>query len=327
MSELEAMFEAGAQSKTSTDLPIRVAIAAREGDVDTIQRWLAAGGSPDASKEHGGYKLTLLGVACQSCRPACCDIVEILCEAGARPNEDPHGLFMASRSGAERSVRALLRSGAKIVPLPGVGRTALHSAVSVNDWSNFAPSGTNDWALANAQSAMSIGHQGIARMLLERGAEVNAKLTIGYRSTPLHIAARMSGFVSLGLTRELLKHGASLDAVDRNGHRPEEVAQSRLTKPIYTGDGIPEDPQEERRPGAVEAFLALLADVRAAGSFKRYANAPRLDVVVLQALCAKGRASPPPALARLFPTSTKSPHLPREIFWRILSYWRTERDP
>ena len=72
---------------------------------------------------------------------------------------------------------------------------------------------------------------------------------------------------------------------------------------------------------------ALLADVRAAGSFKRYANAPRLDVVVLQAMCVKGRASPPPALARLFPTSTKSPHLPREIFWRILQFWRTDRDP
>ena len=51
------------------------------------------------------------------------------------------------------------------------------------------------------------------------------------------------------------------------------------------------------------------------------------DLVVLQALCAKGRAVPPPALARLFPTSTKSPHLPREIFWRILSFWRTDRDP
>ena len=72
---------------------------------------------------------------------------------------------------------------------------------------------------------------------------------------------------------------------------------------------------------------AGLAKAAQAGSFKRYANAPRLDVVVLQALCAKGRASPPPALARLFPTSTKSPHLPREIFWRILSYWRTDRDP
>ena len=79
--------------------------------------------------------------------------------------------------------------------------------------------------------------------------------------------------------------------------------------------------------GRPEAFLALLADVRAAGSFKRYANAPRIDVVVLQALCAKGRAAPPPALARLFPTSTKSPHLPREIFWRILQFWRTDRDP
>ena len=73
--------------------------------------------------------------------------------------------------------------------------------------------------------------------------------------------------------------------------------------------------------------IALLADVRAAGSFKRYTNAPRLGVVVLQAMCVKGRASPPPALARLFPTSTKSPHLPREIFWRILQFWRTDRDP
>ena len=60
---------------------------------------------------------------------------------------------------------------------------------------------------------------------------------------------------------------------------------------------------------------------------RRFPRRSRLDVVVLQALCAKGRASPPPALARLFPTSTKSPHLPREIFWRILSYWRTDRDP
>ena len=71
-----------------------------------------------------------------------------------------------------------------------------------------------------------------------------------------------------------------------------------------------------------------------AGSFKRYVNAPRLDVVVLQALCAKGRAAPyrssrlsPPVLARLFPTSTKSLHLPKEIFWRILQFWRTDRDP
>ena len=78
---------------------------------------------------------------------------------------------------------------------------------------------------------------------------------------------------------------------------------------------------------AISLDAPKVADVRAAGSFKRYANAHRLDVVVLQALCAKGRAVPPPALERLFPTSTRSQFLPREISWRILSYWRTDRDP
>ena len=171
------------------------------------------------------------------------------------------------------------------------------------------------------------------RMLIAHGAAVDAMIS-EIQTTPLHLAAMICGFISLDCVKELLKHGASLDAVDRYGHTAEDIAQSRLTKPIYTGDGIPENPNSTRRPGAVEAFLALLADVRAAGSFKRYANAPRLDVVVLQALCAKGRAAPyrssclsPPVLARLFPTSTKSLHLPKEIFWHILQFWRTDRDP
>ena len=144
MSELQSFFEPSDQSQTRDDLPARLAVAARGGDLDRVRRWLAAGGSPDASTERDGKTLSLLEFACASGRPANAEIV---------------------------------------------------------------------------------------------------------------------------------------------------------------------------------------ADVRAAGSFKRYANAPRLDVVVLQALCAKGRATPPPILARLFPTSTKSPHLPKEIFWRILSYWRTDRDP
>ena len=93
------------------------------------------------------------------------------------------------------------------------------------------------------------------------------------------------------------------------------------------GEGIPEHPSNCRRPGAIEAFLALLADVRAAGSWKRYVNKPRIDVFVLRRLCATGRASPPPALARLFPTSTKSPPLPKELVWLILKFWRTDRDP
>ena len=163
-------------------------------------------------------------------------------------------------------------------------------------------------------------------MLLARGAEVDARVS-EIETTPLHLSAMMSGFISLGVVKELLKYGASLDTVCSSRRNSEEIARASLSKPIYTGDGIPEAPQLARRPGAVEAFLTLLAGVRAAGSWKRYANAPRLNIVVLQALCAKGRAVPPPALERLFPTSTRSQFLPREISWRILSYWRTERDP
>ena len=140
-------------------------------------------------------------------------------------------------------------------------------------------------------------------------------------------AAKFSSFVSLGVVRELLAAGADLDLVSVSGNNAEAVARLRLRVEIYTGEGIPEHPDQCRRPGAVEAFLALLADVRAAGSWKRYANAPRIDVIVLQRLCAAGRASPPPALARLFPTSTKSPPLPKEMVWLILKFWRTDRDP
>ena len=51
------------------------------------------------------------------------------------------------------------------------------------------------------------------------------------------------------------------------------------------------------RNGCHEDFhnLLFVAEAR-----KRYANAPRIDVIVLQRLCAAGRASPPAALARLF---------------------------
>ena len=140
-------------------------------------------------------------------------------------------------------------------------------------------------------------------------------------------AAKASGFVSLGVVRELLAGGADLNIVSTKGRNAEAHARRILSLEIYTGEGIPEHPRECRRPGAVEAFLALLADVRAAGSWKRYVNKPRIDVFVLRRLCATGRASPPPALARLFPTSTKSPPLPKEMVWLILKFWRTDRDP
>ena len=46
----------------------------------------------------------------------------------------------------------------------------------------------------------------------------------------------------------------------------------------------------------------LLADVRRAGGWAKYTRAPRIELVRLRSLCARGRATPPPnaVLERLF---------------------------
>ena len=303
-----------AQGPLNADLPEAVGIVARMGDVDAVIDWLAAGGAPDAKNDGS----TLLEIASSSSRPSCASVVALLCAAGAR-DEGGSGscLKYAALHGAVDSVRVLLRYGAN----PNQGGS-LSYAVLANQWQRF----TDPWSVARAQAAASTGHQGIVRLLLKHGAAVNAR-TGRDRFTPLMFAAHYSGFLSLGVVRELLRGGADLDVVDAHGRNAEAIARTRLSKEICTGEGIPEHPRECRRPGAVEAFLALLAEVRAAGSWKRYVNKSRIDVIVIQRLCAAGRASPPPALARLFPTSTKSPPLPKEMVWLILKFWRTDRDP
>ena len=106
----------------------------------------------------------------------------------------------------------------------------------------------------------------------------------------------------------------------------------RLRKEMYTGEGIPEHPERCRRPGSVEAFLELCAGVRAAGSWKRYAAEPRVQLVVLRKLAESGRATATRGvLTRLFAPrrrlqSIGSP-LPDVLFWKILEFWRTDRDP
>ena len=130
--------------------------------------------------------------------------------------------------------------------------------------------------------------------------------------------------------RELLAAGADLNSLSASGRKAEAFARRRLSLDIYTGEGIPEHPNECRRPGAVEAFLALLADVRAAGSWKRYANEPRVQLVVLRKLAESGRAvATRGVLTRLFAPRRRVmiSALPDVLFWKILEFWRTDRDP
>ena len=90
----------------------------------------------------------------------------------------------------------------------------------------------------------------------------------------------------------------------------------------------------------------FIADVKRAGGWRRYVKEPRIELVRLRSLCLRGRATlrrgtrqavaPHSVLQRLFgvpPTpaaSNKSARVaspvPREVFWHILSYWKSARD-
>ena len=66
-------------------------------------------------------------------------------------------------------------------------------------------------------------------------------------------------------------------------------------------------------------FYRFITNVRRAGGWKPFVRASRVSLVVLRSLCEKGRARPPPELTCLFA-------LDKFIFWRVLSFWRTDRD-
>ena len=66
--------------------------------------------------------------------------------------------------------------------------------------------------------------------------------------------------------------------------------------------------------------ISLLAAVREAGSWKGYVNAvviaPQKELLTLRTLCFRGRARPPPELARLF-----DPAVPNDVVWVVLQFW------
>ena len=132
----------------------------------------------------------------------------------------------------------------------------------------------------------------------------------------------------MDIIRLLLRRGAVLTLTDGAGRNAEAAAERR------------------NRDDAAE----LLKEVRlSGGTWKRYISEPRRDLLVLRVLCSRGRAmmssnsgrlvgpSQGRALERLFPAPPgrtrsqkkrriRGPHLPDELFWRVLQFWRSERD-
>ena len=196
----------------------------------------------------------------------------------------------------------------------------------------------------------------IIRLLVSHGADVNGYALINGKKgpTPLHVC----GFP--GETNLLIDLGADVDAVDENFSNmtplmfavlddSPECASALTRVLLHRGADVNamathgRDAEVFARSTGNIGLADFLARVKAAGSWPRYVRAPRVALVRLRLLCARGRARPPtarhdPVLARLFAAPPPAPSnkrlasrqvhrpLPNEIFWLVLSFWRTDRD-
>ena len=208
------------------------------------------------------------------------------------------------------SMTVLVERGARVDVADGDGWTPLIEAVV------FQPG-------IESNDDHRVRRRELVDLLLTHGASVDRRTADGM--TPLMLAAAQG---HMDIIRLLLRRGAVLTLTDGAGRNAEAAAERRS------------------RHDAAE----LLAEVRlSGGTWKRYVSEPRRDLLVLRVLCSRGRAcrssnsgrlvgpAQDRALARLFPAPpgrtrsqkkrrTRGPHLPDELFWRVLQFWRSERD-
>ena len=160
--------------------------AAHWDDVDLANLLIRSGANVQSATDYG---ITPLALACTNGNAA---MVALLLNAGANPNaarstgETP--LMTASRTGNLDAVKALLAHGASVNAMePIESQTALM------------------WAISER-------HAGVARALIELGADVHARTTSGF--TPLLFAARAGDLES---TRMLLAAGADANETSSEG--------------------------------------------------------------------------------------------------------------
>ena len=175
------------------------------------------------------------------------------------------------------------------------GRALLARAVEANrrDVVQFLLSrglDVNDEYMGLLHASVWAGQWFATVLLLDCGADVDVRAT-DRRRTPLMRAADRTRSVRaevmpahLAMVRLLLSRGADVRAKDRMGHQAHQIA----------GMGTP--------------VRALLSDVRAAGGWRSYVHRDRMRLLVLRALCEKGRATTSDGLlARLFAAEEVAP--------------------
>ena len=229
------------------------------------------------------------------------DVVKTWLDKGGDPNAliiSSQGpiLLLAAWYGRGSIIDLLLSRGADIDATDADGRTAVYEML-------------NHWTRHRSLPAL--------RVLLSHGADVNLARThnpgsVLHGMSPLMIAASAGG---PDMARLLLRAGADPEHRDGVNCTAEETYRST-----------------SRSENALKC-ADLLRDVRLAGGWKRYVLQPKYDLLVLRALCHRGRttlsARTPEVLVRLFgaPDSRRRKYtirgrvdLPDPLFWRVLEF-------
>ena len=297
--------------------------AAFAGDVSAVEAWLSGGGDVN---QDGGWDGSLLSNAIVGSQT---QMYDYLLARGARCGEaDLYSLVdeVLSKQYAGRDhadvVRLLIEHGAD--PTSGAPTddfdptwTLLHKLAAMMT--------ADDYHLPQNPAAETCAL--LIPLLVDKGVPVDVRCagsggSFPGGSTPLMVAAFYSAPVFF--LRELLRHGADLFA--KNDDDDDALLYAMMAPHLNNSTTSAADKRVN---------LAFLLNVKEAGTYKRYVNEPRKRLLVLLKLCERGRASAPRRglLARLFPSPRRrvasgiaSDRLPDVLFWKVLSFWRTERD-
>ena len=74
--------------------------------------------------------------------------------------------------------------------------------------------------------AAMLGHEGVVRLLLSKGADMSSVDNLG--ATPLHLSAHFEAAALL-----LVEHGADVSAKTNQGRTPEDFAMARSQSPSW----------------------------------------------------------------------------------------------
>jgi ankyrin repeat protein len=211
--------------------------AARRGNLAVVRLLLDHGVNPDSRNEVGQTPLmdAVFGLATEEDLSGRLEVAEALLVFGVNPDIADRGSrrtalhLAADHQGDPGFIRLLLHHGARVDVADSQGETPLHMAVSTGSLEkvrllldadanpNAGPRGT---PLARAAYG---GHLKIARLLVERGAEVDRKgpsSPLPWKGVPLETAMlapedREDG--ALEIAALLVEHGADVDSRSTRG--------------------------------------------------------------------------------------------------------------